>query len=136
MHRWILTPDLFYFTSLATLGSRKVSKAAKLFKEFNFPGFSHCFSVRIEQSSKMNETKLNDAILGWFFEVFLIITGKQWLKTRKLNSLINFASFYGKLYQYLLYILSLVKPAMKITCDLKKNSGFWKFLFVLFSIVL
>ena len=52
-----LTPDSFHSTSLATWGSNWVSKEVKFIKEFDFLGFSRCFSVRIEQTSK-NHLKL------------------------------------------------------------------------------
>ena len=39
-------------TSLATWGSNWVSREAKFIKEFDFLGFSRCFSDRIEQTSK------------------------------------------------------------------------------------
>ena len=45
-------PDSFHSTSLATWASSWASKEAKFIKEFNFLGFSHCFSARIEKSSK------------------------------------------------------------------------------------
>ena len=47
-----LTPDSFHSTSLASWGSSWVSKEAKFIKEFDFVGFSRCFSVKIEQFSK------------------------------------------------------------------------------------
>ena len=87
-----LTPDSFHSTSLATWGSSWVSEKAKFIKEFVFLGFSHCFSARIEKSSKTFKILLNCVILKWFFEVFSILTEKQQLKPRKSNSLMNFAS--------------------------------------------
>jgi len=39
-------------TSLASWGSSLVSKEAESIKKFDFLGFSRCFSVRIEQTSK------------------------------------------------------------------------------------
>ena len=87
-----LTPDSFHSTSLATWGSSWASKEAKFIKEFNFLGFSRCFSARIEQSSKTSKIQPNCVILGWFFEVYSISTEKRRLKLRKLNSLMNFAS--------------------------------------------
>ena len=87
-----LTPDSFHSTSLATWGSSWASKEAKFIKEFNFLGFSCCFSARIEKSSKMSKIEPNCVILGWFFEVYSILTEKQRLKPRKSNSLMNFAS--------------------------------------------
>ena len=47
-----LTPDSFHSTSFTTWGSNWASKEAKFIKEFNFLGFSRCFSARIEQTSK------------------------------------------------------------------------------------
>ena len=43
-----LTLDSFHSTSLATWGSSWGSKEAKFIKEFDFLGFSRCFSARIE----------------------------------------------------------------------------------------
>ena len=63
-----LTPDSFHSTSLATWGSSWGSKEAKFIKEFDFLGFSRCFSARIEKSSKMSKIEPNCVILGWFFE--------------------------------------------------------------------
>ena len=45
----------FRSTSIAPLGSRWVSKEAENFKELEFLGFSRCFSVRIEKSSKTSK---------------------------------------------------------------------------------
>ena len=87
-----MTPDSFHSTSLATWGLSWASKEAKFIKEFNFLGFSRCFSARIEQSSKTSKIQPKCVILGWFFEVCSILTEKQRLKSRKSNSLINFAS--------------------------------------------
>ena len=79
-------------TSLATWGSSWVSKEAKFIKEFDFLGFSRCFSARIEQSSKTSKIQPKCVILGWFFEVCSILSEKQRLKPRKSKSLMNFAS--------------------------------------------
>ena len=87
-----LTPDSFHSTSLATWGSSWGSKEAKFIKEFDFLGFSRCFSARIEKSSKTSKIQPNCVILRWFFEVCSILTEKQRLKPRKSNSLMNFAS--------------------------------------------
>ena len=87
-----LTPDSFHSASLATWGSSCASKEAKFIKEFNFLGFSRCFSARIEQSSKTSKIQPNCVILGWFFEVCSMLSEKQRLKPRKSKSLINFAS--------------------------------------------
>ena len=87
-----LTPDSFHSTSLASWGSSWASKEAKFVKEFNFLGFSRCFSARIEQSSKTSKIQPNCVILGWFFEVCSMLSEKQRLKPRKSKSLINFAS--------------------------------------------
>ena len=87
-----MTPDSSHSTSLATWGSSLVSKGAKFVKKFDFLGFSHCFSARIEKSSKTSKIQPNCVILRWFFEVCSILTEKQRLKPRKSKSLINFAS--------------------------------------------
>ena len=87
-----LTPDSFHSTSLATWGSSWGSKEAKFIKEFDFLGFSRCFSARIEKSSKTSKIQPNCVNLRWFFEVCSILAEKQRLKPRKLNSLIYFAS--------------------------------------------
>merc|ERR1712004_444151 len=87
-----LTTDSFHSTSLASWGSSWVSKEAKFIKEFDFLGFSRCFSARIEKSSKMSKIEPNCVILGWFFEVDSILTEKQRLKPEKSNSMMNFAS--------------------------------------------
>ena len=39
-------------TSLASWGTSWVSKEAKFIKDFDLLGFSRCFSLRIEQTSK------------------------------------------------------------------------------------
>ena len=41
-----VAPDSFHSTSLATWGSSWGSKEAKFMKEFDFLGFSHCFSAK------------------------------------------------------------------------------------------
>ena len=87
-----MTPDSFHFSSLASWGSSWASKEAKFLKEFDFLGFSHCFSAIIEKTSEMSKIEPNCVILGWFFEVYSILTEKQQLKPRKSNPLMNFAS--------------------------------------------
>ena len=87
-----MTPDSFHSTSLASWGSSWVSKEVKFIKEFDFLGFSRCFSIRIEKSSKMTKIEPNYVSLGWFFEVYSILTQKQRLKPIKSNSLRIFAS--------------------------------------------
>ena len=62
-----LTPDSFHSTSLASLGSSWVSKEAKFIKEFDFLGFSRCFSAIIKKTSKMSKIEPNCVILRWFF---------------------------------------------------------------------
>ena len=92
-----LTPDSFHSISLATWGSSYGSKEAKFIKEFDFLGFSRCFSAKIEKSSKTSKTQPNCVTLRWFLEVCSIITEKQQLKSRKSISLMNFASSDAKL---------------------------------------
>ena len=80
-------------TSLATWGSNWASKEAKFIKEFNFLGFSRCFSAKIKQTSK-NHPKM--AQFGWILDVFedySILAEKQRLKPKNSNSLKFFASF-------------------------------------------
>ena len=79
-------------TSLATRGSSWVSKEAKFIKKFDFLGFSRCFSVRIEKTSKNYPKMTKFGSILDIFEDFSILTKKQRLKPRKLNSLMNFAS--------------------------------------------
>ena len=90
--RVFFTPDSFHSISLVTWGSSWASKEVKFIKEFNFLGFSRCFSTRIEKPSKTSKIQPNCVILRWFFEVCSILTEKQRLKPKKLNSLTNFAS--------------------------------------------
>ena len=92
-----LTPDSFHSTSLATWGSSWGSKEVKFIKELDFLGFSRCFSARIEKSSKTSKIQPNCDILRCFFEVCSILTEKQWLKPKKLNYLIDFASLDNQL---------------------------------------
>ena len=69
-----------------------VSKDAEIFKELKFLGLGCCFSAKIKQTLK-NHPKM--AVIGWIFNVFedsLILTEKQWLKSKNLNSLKFFAS--------------------------------------------
>ena len=87
-----LTPHSFHSTSLATWGSSWGSKEAKFIKEFDFLGFSRCFSSKIEKSSKTSKIQPNCVIFRWFFEFCSILTEKQRLKPRKSNFLVNFAS--------------------------------------------
>ena len=87
-----LTPDSFHSTSLASWESSWVSKEANFIKEFNFLGFSCCFSAMIEKTSKMSIIDPNCVILRWFFEVYSISTEKQRVKPRKSNSLMNLTS--------------------------------------------
>ena len=68
-----------------------MSKEAKFIKDFDFLGFSRCFSLSIEQTSN-NHPKMTQ--FGWILDVFedcSILAEKQRLKLRKLNSLMNFA---------------------------------------------
>ena len=50
-----LTSDSFHSTSLASWGSSWLFKEPKFIKEFDFLGFSRCFSARIEKSSKTSK---------------------------------------------------------------------------------
>ena len=88
-----LTPDSFHSASLVTWGSSCASKEAKFIKEFNFLGFSRCFSARIEQSSKKFKIQSNGVILGWFFEFCSILSKKQQLIPKKIKILDEFHFF-------------------------------------------
>ena len=79
-------------TSLVTWASTGASKEVKFFKELTFLGFACYFSAKIEKSSKTSKIQPNCVIFGWFFEVCSMLSEKQRLKPRKLNSLMNFAS--------------------------------------------
>ena len=68
VHRGFLTPDSFHSSSLVTWGSSWASKEAKFIKEFDFLGFSRCFSARIEKSSKTSKIQPNCVILGGFLK--------------------------------------------------------------------
>ena len=85
-----LTPDSFHSTSLASWESSWVSKEANFIKEFNFLGFSCCFSARIEKSSKTSKIQPNCVILRCFFEVCSILAEKQRLKPKKIEFLDEF----------------------------------------------
>ena len=54
------------------LRSSGLSDEAKIFKELFFFSFSHCFSVRIEQSSKTSKICQKMQLLGRFFKVYSI----------------------------------------------------------------
>ena len=74
-----------------------MSKEAKFIKDFDFLGFSRCFSLKIERTSK-NHPKMTQ--FSWILDVFedcSILAEKQRLKPRKSNSLMNFASFDAQL---------------------------------------
>ena len=86
----VFWPQIYFSPLVSWIGGQE--GWAKFFKEFNFLGFSRCFSAKIEQSSKTSKIELNNDILGWFFEVSSILAEKQRLKPRKLNSLKNFAA--------------------------------------------
>jgi len=60
-----------------------VSNEAKIFKELICFGFSRCFLVKIEQSSKISQKM---PLLGRFFEVYSIMTEKQQLKPKNSSS--------------------------------------------------
>ena len=119
-------------TSLASWGSSWVSKEAKFIKEFNFLGFSRCFSARIEQSSKTSKIQPNCVILGWFFEVCSILTEKQRLKPRKLNSLINFASLDTQLDPQVARLVE-IYPVLHFVLKFNNSSAPYNFLLDLLS---
>ena len=114
-------------TSLASWGSSWVSKEAKFIKEFDFLGFSRCFSARIEKSSKMSKIEPNCVILGWFFEVYSILTEKQRLKPRKSNFLMNFASLDTQLDPQLARLVE-IYPVLHFVLKFSNNSTPYNFL--------
>ena len=122
-----MTPDSFHSTSLTSLGSSWVSKEAKFIKEFDFLGFSRCFSARIEKSSKMSKIEPNCVILGWFFEVYSILTEKQRLKPRKSNSLMNFASLDTQLDPQLARLVK-IYPVLHFVLKFNNSSAPYNFL--------
>ena len=74
-----------------------MSKEAKFIKKFDSLGFSRCFSVRIEQTSKINPKMTQFGCIKDVFEDCSILAEKQQLKPRKTNSLMNFASLDAQL---------------------------------------
>ena len=93
VHTGAFASRIISFLTFAPLGSSRVSKEAKNFKEFKFLGLSRCFSVRIEESSKTSKIQPKTAILGRFFEVWSIWAEKQPPKTKNSISLKISASF-------------------------------------------
>ena len=79
--------------TFATLESNRVSKEAETFKELKFLGLGRCFSVRIEESSKMSKIQPKTSVLGRFFEVCSILAEKQQSKPNNSSSLKFSASF-------------------------------------------
>ena len=88
-----MPPESFRPTSLMPLGANWVSEEAEDFKELEFFGLVRCFSVKIEETSKLAKIVEKTAIFQQFFEVYSILTEKQRTKLKKLTSLKNFASF-------------------------------------------
>ena len=93
MHTGVFASRIISFLTFAPLGSSRVSKEAKNFKELEFLGLGRCFSVRIEESSKTSKIQPKTAILGWFFEVCSILAEKQRPKPKNSSSLKISASF-------------------------------------------
>ena len=79
--------------TFAPLGSRRVSKKAKNFKELEFLGLGRCFSVRIAVSPKTSKIQPKTTILEQFFEVCSILAEKQRPKPKNSSSLKFFAFF-------------------------------------------
>ena len=69
-----------------------MSKEAKFIKKFDILGFSRCFSVRIEQTSKNHPKITQFGRILHVFEDYSILAEKQPLKSRKSNSLMNFTT--------------------------------------------
>ena len=89
MHTGTFASQIISFLTFAPLGSSRVLKEAKNFKELKFLGFS----VRIDESSKTSKIQPKTTIFRWFFEVCSILAEKQRPKPKNLSSLKNFASF-------------------------------------------
>ena len=104
-----------------------MSKEAKFIKDFDFLGFSSCFSVRNEKSSKMSKIEPKCVIFGWFFEVYSILTEKQRLKPRKSNSLIYFASLDTQLDPQLARLVE-IYPVLHFVLKFNNSSGPYNFL--------
>ena len=92
-HTGELASRIISFFTFAPLGSRRVSKEAKNFKELEFLGLGRCFSVRIAESSKTSKIQQKTTILGRFFEVCSSLAEKQRPKPKNLSSLKVSASF-------------------------------------------
>ena len=92
-HTGVFAYRIISSLTFAPLGSSRVSKEAKNFKEFEFLGLGRCFSVRIEESSKTSKFQPKTAILGLFFKVCSILAVKQQPKPKNSSSLKFFASF-------------------------------------------
>ena len=93
LHTGAFASRIISFLTFVPLGSSRVSKEAKNFKEFEFLGLSRCFSVRIEESSKTSKIQPKTAILGWFFQVCSILAEKQRPKPKNSSSLKISTSF-------------------------------------------
>ena len=114
-------------TCLTTWGSSWVFQEAKFIKDFDFLGFSHCFSTRIEQSSKKSKIQANCTILGWFFKVCSILIEKQWLKPKNLNFLMNIASLGTQLDPQVAKLVELY-PVLHFADKFNNNSAPYNFL--------
>ena len=79
--------------TFAPLGSSRVSKEAKTFKELEFLGLGRCFSVRTEESSKTYKIQPKTTILERFFKVCSSLAEKQRLRPKNLSSLKISTSF-------------------------------------------
>ena len=92
-HTGVFASRIISFLTFAPLGSSRVSKESKNFKEFEFLGLSRCFSVTIEESSKTSNIQPKTAIFGWFFEVCSILAEKEQPKPKNSSSLTVSTSF-------------------------------------------
>ena len=92
-HTGVFASRIISLLTFAPLGSSRVSKEAKNFKEFKFLGLSRCFSVRIEESSKTSKIQPKTGGFGRFFEVYSILAEKQRPKPKNSSSLKVSASF-------------------------------------------
>ena len=70
-----------------------VSKEAKNLNKVELFGLVHCFSPKIEETSKKCQKMTVFSWVLWFFEVFSILAEKQHTKPIDSSSLMFFASF-------------------------------------------
>ena len=68
MQNYVINQSTNISTSLATWGSSWVSKEARCTKEYDFLGFSCCFSARIGKTSKTSKIQPKTAVFWAVFQ--------------------------------------------------------------------